>query len=110
MRAAGVRVALGTDSRASNPDLSVLEEVRHVADRFAGVSPAQALRMATLDAAEALGLADDVGSLTVGKRADLVAISFDSAKADPYAAALASAGVPNRVWLGGQRVYAPAFR
>jgi cytosine/adenosine deaminase-related metal-dependent hydrolase len=103
MRAAGVRVTLGTDSRASNPDLSVLQEVRHL-DRFAGVSPADAVRMATLDAAEALGLASDVGSLIVGKRADLIAIPIDSAQADPYVAALASAGVPNRVWLGGRRL------
>ncbi|MBA3484900.1 MAG: amidohydrolase family protein [Pirellulales bacterium] len=104
MRAAGVRVALGTDGRASNPDLSVLEEVRQVANRFPGVSPADALRMAMLDAAEALGLAGDVGSLTVGKRADLVAIPINAAHADPYESVLESVGEPRCVWLGGNRL------
>jgi cytosine/adenosine deaminase-related metal-dependent hydrolase len=103
MRAAGVRVALGTDSRASNPDLNVLQEVRQVVSTCAGVSPAEALRMATLDAAEALGLADEVGGLTVGKRADLVAISINAAHRDPHEAVLEPAGSPPQVWLGGQR-------
>ena len=104
MRAAGVRIALGTDSRASNPDLRVLEEVRYVANSYPGVSPRDALRMATLDAAEALGLADHAGSLTVGKRADLVAISVGVQHDDPYQAVIDAADVPLQTWLGGQRV------
>jgi 5-methylthioadenosine/S-adenosylhomocysteine deaminase len=84
--------------------LNVLEEVRQVANSHAGVSPANALRMATLNAAEALGLADEVGSLTIGKRADILAISIAAAPADPYEAVLGALGAPLHVWLGGLRV------
>lgn len=74
MIAAGVRVALGTDSRASNPDLNMLAELRFAARRHPEIEPAAWLRMATLDGAEALGLGDALGSLAVGKRADLFAL------------------------------------
>ena len=53
----GVRVALGTDSRASNPDLSVWEEVRFLLCHRQDLAPFQILRMATIMGAEALGLA-----------------------------------------------------
>ena len=89
MLAAGVRVALGTDSRASNPDLNLLREVQEVASRFPQIDPATLLRMATLDAAEALGLSELVGSLTPGKQAELKMVRCDGDLRDPYAALLA---------------------
>lgn len=78
LRAAGAVVGLGTDSVASNNSLSMLREM-HVAGLLAkhqawdaATLPAQALLdMATIDGARALGLGDTVGSLEVGKRADL---------------------------------------
>lgn len=73
MLAAGVRVVLGTDSRATNPDLDFLSELRWVASRHPEVDRAALLRMATSDAAEAMGL-DDRGELTAGRRADFVAL------------------------------------
>lgn len=72
--AAGVRVALGTDSRASNPDLSVLSEMRHVAHVDSSVAPNTILRLGTLAGAEALGRADSLGSITPGKLAALIAV------------------------------------
>jgi aminodeoxyfutalosine deaminase len=69
MLAAGVRVAVGTDSRASNPDLDLWQELRHIAQRHPQVSPGEILRMGTLAGAEALGLAGKLGSISVGKRA-----------------------------------------
>jgi cytosine/adenosine deaminase-related metal-dependent hydrolase len=82
---AGARVALGTDSRASNPDLSLYEELRFAMDRFPEVEAADLLRMATLHGAEALGMADHCGSIAPGKRADLVVVSLSSEHADdPY--------------------------
>src|SRR5207248_5598397 len=63
MLAAGVRVAVGTDSRASNPDLRLLEELRHIARHHPGVSPEAMLRMGTIAGAEALGIAADYGSI-----------------------------------------------
>ena len=83
---AGVRVALGTDSRASNPDLNMLSEVQYVASRFPEIDPVTLLRMATLDAAEALGFGDLVGSLTPGKQAKLKVVRCEGDLRDPYAA------------------------
>jgi cytosine/adenosine deaminase-related metal-dependent hydrolase len=80
MLATSVRVAVGTDSRASNPDLKLFEELRHIARHHPGVSPDAILRMGTLSGAEALGLADSFGSITVGKRAALIAIPLSDPK------------------------------
>lgn len=87
-RESGVRVAIGTDSRASNPDLSVLAECRMLVE--AGLaSPAEAITMATLHGAWALMLESRCGSLTPGRVADLAILRPASAHADPFAAALA---------------------
>ncbi len=81
---AGARVALGTDSRASNPDLDLLAEMRHVANHHP-VSPATALAMATLHGAEALGQAESAGSITVGKFADLAIVRLrETRETDAY--------------------------
>lgn len=85
MLKAGARVALGTDSRASNPDLDVLNELRFAARRHPLVSPREILRMATIDAAGALGLDDRAGSLAVGKVADFVVLPIgDDEPQDPH--------------------------
>jgi cytosine/adenosine deaminase-related metal-dependent hydrolase len=82
---AGGNVALGTDSRASNPDLSMLAEMHCVAKRHPALAPAQIVRLGTLAGAEALGVRDDVGSIRVGKRANLAVIALDRPRAaDPY--------------------------
>ncbi len=104
LRAAEVCVALGTDSRASNPDLSMLNELRSVAGSRPDIAPDDAVRMATINAAKSLGLADKVGSIAVGKRADLVAIADGSSSSDAYQALLGSATQPQRVWLGGEEI------
>jgi len=81
----GIRVALGTDSLASNPDLSVLAEIRHLHCQHPDVPGEALLRMATLSGAEALGWADDTGSLEAGKSADLVVVPLSpDAAGDPY--------------------------
>jgi len=86
-----VRVAVGTDSRASNPDLNLLRELRFAARRHPAVDPAQILHAGTLGAAAALGCAPSVGSLTVGKRADLVVVPLDEdSSGDPWTALLAT--------------------
>jgi len=71
---AGVRVALGTDSRASNPDLDLLAEMRYVAATHTNVNPTDVLRMGTLSGAEALRREADVGSITPGKLANLITV------------------------------------
>jgi len=86
-RGAGVRVAVGTDSRASNPDLSVLGECRALVDGgLAG--PEEALRMATRDGAWALGFERLAGVLAAGRPADLVVLRPSRAWSDPHEAAL----------------------
>ncbi len=56
LRAAGCRVVLGTDSRASNPDLSIWRELQFVALRFPEIPPGELLAMITTDAADSMGL------------------------------------------------------
>jgi 5-methylthioadenosine/S-adenosylhomocysteine deaminase len=84
MLEAGVRVGLGTDGAASNNDLDMWEEIRLAAflqkvDRMdPEVMPASTvLNMATQGGAEAIGLGDSIGSLEIGKRADIIQVSFD---------------------------------
>src|SRR5262249_10375273 len=62
----GVRVALGTDSLASNPDLDLLAEARFVAEHHPDLPGDAVLRMITLSGAEALGWEHEAGSLTPG--------------------------------------------
>lgn len=78
----GVRVALGTDSLASNPDLSVLTEARFVARRNPDVSPAVVFDMITRKGAEALGFPQG-GTLQPGMVADFVALDMPRGSADP---------------------------
>jgi 5-methylthioadenosine/S-adenosylhomocysteine deaminase len=87
MLKAGVTVGLGTDGAATNNDLDMWEEMRLAAflQKVSTMDPqvvpaATALRMATAGGAEAIGLGDEIGSLTPGRRADLVQVSMS----DPH--------------------------
>jgi cytosine/adenosine deaminase-related metal-dependent hydrolase len=81
----GVRVALGTDSLASNPDLDLLAEARFLHAKYPDVPGEVVLRMATLSGAEALGWSDETGSLAPGKSADLAVIPLEGdSRGDPY--------------------------
>jgi cytosine/adenosine deaminase-related metal-dependent hydrolase len=82
--ARGVRVALGTDSLASNPDLDVLAEARFIHDRYPDFPGDQLLRLVTLSGAEALGRDRETGSLEPGKWADLVAVPLPNVEANPH--------------------------
>lgn len=84
MLSSGVRVAIGTDSRASNPDLSILSELRHIARNHPSIAPEEILKMGTLNGAEALGLADRLGSLTPGKLAAFAVVPIPDTEGDPY--------------------------
>lgn len=84
------RVGLGTDSLASNETLSLWDELRFAYRLYGGTVTAQQLMtMATLGGAAALGMAGAIGSLTPGKRADLVALAIDHLDdTDPYTSLL----------------------
>jgi len=82
MLAAGVAVAVGTDSRATNPDLNPWDELRFVRRRYPTLSPRTILELGTLRAAQALGRADEYGTLAAGKRADFAVIPLRDAEAN----------------------------
>ena len=88
--AAGVNVAIGTDGCASNNDLDMFDELRTAAllakavSRDATVFNAdQALYAATLGGARAMGLESEIGSLEVGKQADLITVELSALEALP---------------------------
>lgn len=87
---AGVNVGVGTDGAASNNRLDMLAETRlasllqkGVTGDAAAVPAHQALEMATINAAKALGWDDDIGSLLPGKAADMVALDFSALETQP---------------------------
>ena len=114
---AGAVVALGTDGPASSNDLDLFAAMRLAALLHKGVLgdpevvPAhQVLRMATLQGAAVLGLEDDLGSIEVGKRADLVAVDLSQPHAqpvfDPVSTLVYAAGRSDvrHVWVDGEQV------
>jgi 5-methylthioadenosine/S-adenosylhomocysteine deaminase len=114
---AGVNVSVGTDGAASNNNLDLLGELRVaalLAKGLAGdpcaVDAAAALELITINAAEALGLSEDIGSIEVGKAADFCALDLDCPETQPvhqvvsqvvYAAASRQV---SDVWVGGRRL------
>jgi cytosine/adenosine deaminase-related metal-dependent hydrolase len=106
---AGLRVGLGTDSPASTPSFDMFEEMRTAvymararAQRPDALSATEALRLATLGSASALGLDDEIGSLAPGKRADLAVVSLAGSPYLPWedpAVAVVFGGSPDRVLL-----------
>jgi len=78
----GVQVAVGTDSLASVDDLNVFAELKAMRWLAPGVAAATLLESATLSGARALGLAAELGSLTTGKRASVIAVALTGRVAD----------------------------
>ena len=114
---AGVNVALGTDGAASNNDLDMFGEMRSaamlgkvVARDASALTAAQTLHMATLGGAQALGLETKIGSLEIGKAADITAVNLGELETQPvyhpvsqlvYAAGREQV---SDVWVAGQHL------
>ena len=118
LRAAGLRVGIGTDGVSSVPSHDYFEELRtavafaRARDEEAGaLSPTDALELATIGGARALGLANETGSLVPGKLADLAVIELDGSPFLPWedaAAAVILGGGPGRILatlVGGETRY-----
>ena len=116
-RDAGINVAIGTDGAASNNVLDMLSEMRMAAllakaisEDASAVSAAEALRMATLDGASALGLASEIGSIEIGKWADLACVDLNRVHSQPVYDPLsqlvytARADQVTDVWIAGRHL------
>jgi 5-methylthioadenosine/S-adenosylhomocysteine deaminase len=110
----GVNICLGTDGAASNNDLDLLGEMRTAALLAKGSSgnasacdARQAIEMATINGARALGMADRIGSIEAGKHADLIALDLNSLNTQPLydpvaqVAYAASSRQVSHVWIDG---------
>lgn len=119
MMEAGVTVGLGTDGVSAAGNLNLHRQVHLAAGLFKDarmdaslVGARQALRMATIDGAKALGMDDRIGSLEVGKKADLVLWDLDHPEwipyGDPVSALVWSASTASvhETWVDGK----PCFR
>jgi len=117
LKAAGVTVALGTDNVAANNSYDMVQEMRvaglvasHREGRAQPLSSRELLRMATIEGAKALGLDHEIGSIEVGKAADIV--SFDlsgpgySETPDPETLLIYSGSGRDvrHVWVGGEQL------
>jgi len=90
--AAGVNVCLGTDSLASSPSLSILDEARFLAAREPDADPRALLAMATCRGARALGIEERTGALREGLAAEFCAVGPIGATDDPLRAIMAGEG------------------
>lgn len=96
--ASGVRLALGTDSLASCPDLNLFAELAALRRLAPDVSPRRLLATATEDGAAALGLAAELGTIAAGKRAALLAVTLADGVSDPEAALLDGVAATQVQW------------
>ena len=111
-----INICLGTDGAASNNDLDMFGEMRTAALLSKGISgnasscnAEQSLRMATINGAKALGLADQIGSLEAGKKADVIAVDFSQLNTQPVYDPIAqlvyatNSMQVSHVWINGEQ-------
>ena len=92
-----VCVSIGTDGASSNNNLDLIEELKTASllQKVSTLDPKvlssdEAIEMATIKGAEALGLSDEIGSIEVGKKADIILIDTNSANMVPDSSSLSS--------------------
>ena len=117
LKAAGVTVALGTDNVAANNSYDMVQEMRvaglvasHREGRAQPLSSQELLRMATIEGAKALGLEREIGSIEVGKAADITAVDLSgpgySETPDPETLLIYSGSGRDvrHVWVAGEQL------
>jgi cytosine/adenosine deaminase-related metal-dependent hydrolase len=112
LRQRGVNICLGTDSLASNNSLDMRSEMREARDLHR-ISARDALEMATLNGALALGQAGRLGEISPGAHADLVAFPHESAPSsaalDPWERVVHSHAPPSLLLVNGHAVGMPSL-
>ena len=93
----GVCVSIGTDGASSNNNLDLIEELKTASllQKVSTLDPKvlnsdESIEMATIKGAEALGLSDEIGSIEVGKKADIILIDTNAANMTPDSSSLSS--------------------
>jgi len=117
LQQAGVNIAIGTDGAASNNDLDMLAEMQSaaliakaVAKNASALAAEDVLRMATINAAKALSLDSEIGSIEIGKSADITAVDLSAIENQPVYCPVSqliySAGRENvsNVWVAGNHL------
>lgn len=112
-----INVALGTDGAASNNDINMFEEMQHAAllakaqsDDAAALDAHQAIRLATINGAKAMGIDAETGSLEIGKAADMCAVDLNPLHMQPVynpASQIVYTGAANEVthvWVNGRHI------
>lgn len=91
MRAAGIPVGLGTDGEKENNNFDMFEELKAASlmaklrdHNAAALDSWEVLKMGTCEGARAIGLGDQLGSLEVGKQADIIAVATDTPRMTPF--------------------------
>lgn len=110
-----INVCLGTDGAASNNDLDMISEMRTAALLAKGISGdarvcnvQQSIQIATINGARALGLGDEIGSIEIGKQADIIALDMSALNTqplyDPAAQVVyaANSRQVSHVWIAGE--------
>ncbi len=111
---AGVNICLGTDSMATvrkSPEeafaLNLFPEMRTLANAFPALTPKRILEMVTVNAARALGRADEQGRIAPGAFADLIALAHSSS--EPYERVLSHRGDVRASMVHGQWAISPGI-
>jgi cytosine/adenosine deaminase-related metal-dependent hydrolase len=108
LKAAGIPLALGTDSLASNDSLSLFDEARFLLRKFPEqFTPREVLRMMTLAGAEAIGRGTDIGSLQQGKRGDFLVLSLQETPGRDLCLEIIEEAKIREVFISGTPLHSP---
>ena len=100
--AVGVNICLGTDSLASNTDLSLFAEMREFRRLHTGIPEEKIVAMITVNPAKAIGMEDSLGKIRAGYQADMVAIPAMSERSNPYESIINFTGDVPWLMIGGE--------